>query len=177
MKFKCIKEHGAITPKRNNPTDAGMDICIVGYSKWNDVENKMEDAIWFDENPQDGHVVLKPNERILARTGLKIEMPKSINSEHVYELQVRPRSGLAIKDGITILNTPGTIDESYRGEICVILYNTSNKPKFLFNGDKIAQLVINTVLVNEEFETVDEFKNETERGENGFGSSDVKKEN
>ncbi|HRN48551.1 MAG TPA: dUTP diphosphatase [Niabella sp.] len=106
-------------------------------------------------------IFLKPLERILVPTGLFIELPDG------YEAQVRPRSGLAIKQGITCLNTPGTIDADYRGEIKVILINLSDEVQTINNGDRIAQMVIQKVekiqwnLVNE--------LNETARSEGGFG--------
>ena len=81
-------------------------------------------------------VTLAPMQRALIPTGLRIELPAG------YEVQVRPRSGLAIKHGITVLNTPGTIDADYRGEICVILVNLSDTPFTVYDGDRIAQLVV-----------------------------------
>jgi dUTP pyrophosphatase len=108
-------------------------------------------------------VTLQPLQRELVPTGLFIELPLG------YEAQVRPRSGLAIKQGITCLNTPGTIDADYRGEIKVILINLSNEPQAIHNGDRIAQLVIQKVEQAEWLlvETI----NETERGAGGFGST------
>lgn len=111
----------------------------------------------------DGPVTLKPLERKLIPTGLYIELPAG------YEAQVRPRSGLALKHGITVLNSPGTIDADYRGEIGVILVNISDKD-FTFNdGDRIAQMIISSHAKAELFET-DEI-NSTERGAGGFGHS------
>ena len=106
-------------------------------------------------------IVLEPLDRALIPTGLYIEMPEG------YEAQVRPRSGLAIKHGITVLNSPGTIDADYRGEVCVELINLSNKPYTIESGERIAQLVFNKC---EQAELVEvEELNETERGEGGFG--------
>ena len=89
-----------------------------------------------------------------------------------YEAQVRPRSGLAIKKGITVLNTPGTIDADYRGEVCVILVNLSNEPFVINDGERIAQMVI-AAHEQGQFETVTELDT-TERGEGGYGHTGVK---
>ena len=108
-------------------------------------------------------ITLKPLERTLVKTGLFIELPIG------YEAQVRPRSGLAFKNGVTVLNTPGTIDADYRGEIGVILVNLSNTPFVIENGERIAQLVI---AKHEQAEWVlAEGLAETERGAGGFGST------
>lgn len=109
----------------------------------------------------DGQIVIKPMQRILVPTGLFMEIPVG------YEGQVRPRSGLAIKSGITVLNSPGTIDADYRGEVKVILINLSDSDFVINNGDRIAQLVIAKC---EQMEVVDvEVLTETERGAGGFG--------
>src|SRR5574344_403993 len=111
-------------------------------------------------------VELKPLERKLVPTGLYIELPVG------YEAQIRPRSGLAIKKGITVLNTPGTIDADYRGEICVILVNLSNEPFVINDGERIAQMVI---AKHEQPTLVSvDVLDETERGAGGFGHSGVK---
>ena len=111
-------------------------------------------------------VVLKPMERAMIPTGLFIELPVG------YEAQVRPRSGLAAKHGITVLNTPGTIDADYRGEIKVILVNLSTEAFEIQHGERIAQMVIakHETVQWEEVENL----SETERGAGGFGSSGVK---
>ena len=111
-------------------------------------------------------VILKPMERAMIPTGLFIELPVG------YEAQVRPRSGLAAKHGITVLNTPGTIDADYRGEIKVILVNLSNEAFEIQHGERIAQMVIakHETVQWEEVDTL----SETERGAGGFGSSGVK---
>ncbi len=109
------------------------------------------------ENP----IILNPLERALVPTGLYISVP------HGYEAQVRPRSGLALKKGITVLNAPGTIDSDYRGEIGVILINLSDKPFTIENGERIAQMVI-ARHEQGEFMPV-EILDETERGEGGYG--------
>ena len=106
-------------------------------------------------------IVLGPLERCLVPTGLYIALPKG------YEAQIRPRSGLAIKKGITVLNSPGTIDADYRGEICIILVNLSAEPFVIEDGERIAQMVIARHEQAEwtEVQTLDE----TERGSGGFG--------
>jgi dUTP pyrophosphatase len=109
----------------------------------------------------DQPIILAPLERVLVPTGLFFEMP-----EHL-EAQVRPRSGLAIKQGLTCLNTPGTIDADYRGEVKVILINLSKEAQTIQNGDRIAQVVFQTV-EKVQFEQVEQL-NETDRGAGGFG--------
>ena len=114
----------------------------------------------------DAPVTLKPLERKLIPTGLHIALPAG------YEAQVRPRSGLALKNGITVLNTPGTIDADYRGEICVILINLSQEDFVVEDGERIAQMIIAR---HEQGELISvEVLDETERGEGGFGHSGVK---
>lgn len=108
-------------------------------------------------------VTLEPLGRAIVKTGLFIELPVGI------EAQVRPRSGLAAKMGITVLNAPGTIDADYRGEIGVILVNLSNKPYTIKNGERIAQLVI-ARHERAEWHEVEELS-QTDRGEGGFGST------
>ena len=105
--------------------------------------------------------VLRPGARSLFRTGIAIELPVG------FEAQVRPRSGLALKKGITVLNTPGTIDADYRGEVCVILINNGIEGQVVEKGERIAQMVIAPV-VQAIFEEVSEL-DETERGAGGFG--------
>ena len=111
-------------------------------------------------------ITLKPLERTAVKTGLFIELPIG------YEVQVRPRSGLAFKNGITVLNSPGTIDADYRGEIGVILVNLSNQDFVINNGERIAQLII-AKHDRAEWIEVQELS-ETSRGEGGFGSTGVK---
>jgi len=108
-------------------------------------------------------ITLKPLERTLVKTGLFIELPIG------YEAQVRPRSGLAYKNGVTVLNTPGTIDADYRGEIGVILVNLSNEDFVIENGERVAQMVI---AKHEQAEwSIVESLSDTERGAGGFGST------
>jgi dUTP pyrophosphatase len=106
-------------------------------------------------------VTLQPLERALIPTGLFVEIPNG------YEMQIRPRSGLAIKQGITCLNSPGTIDSDYRGEIKIILINLSSQQQVIHSGDRIAQMILQGV-EKAEFEQV-EILNETERADGGFG--------
>ena len=108
---------------------------------------------------------LEPGERVLVPTGLAIAV------EDGYEVQVRPRSGLALKNGITVVNAPGTVDCDYRGPLGVILLNTGTEPFVIFHGDRIAQLVVAPVRIAS-FEIVEEF-DETERGSGGYGSTGV----
>ncbi|MBP5241891.1 MAG: dUTP diphosphatase [Bacteroidales bacterium] len=109
----------------------------------------------------DGSIVIKPMERRLVKTGLFMELPAG------YEAQIRPRSGLALKKGITVLNSPGTIDADYRGEICVLLINLSTEDFEITDGERIAQMVI------AKHETVQwqqcDSLSDTERGTGGFG--------
>lgn len=114
----------------------------------------------------DTPVVLKPMERTIVKTGLFIELPIG------YEAQIRPRSGLAIKKGITLVNTPGTIDADYRGEIGIILINLSNEDFTIENGERIAQMVI-AKHERAEWQLVESLS-ETERGAGGFGSTGTK---
>ncbi|MFD2892347.1 dUTP diphosphatase [Flavobacterium chuncheonense] len=111
-------------------------------------------------------ITLKPLERTIVKTGLFIELPIG------YEAQVRPRSGLAAKHGITVLNSPGTVDADYRGEIGVILVNLSQNDFTIENGERVAQLVI---AKHERAQWIEaEALSETSRGEGGFGSTGVK---
>lgn len=112
----------------------------------------------------DEPIVLNPLERALVPTGIKMKLPKNM------ECQVRPRSGNANKKGLTVLNTPGTIDEDYRGEVGVIAVNLSNEPITINKGNKIAQLVFNKVKHPVLIEGL--VDNDTSRGEGGFGSTD-----
>ena len=131
----------AILPSYAHPGDAGMDVFSV------------ED------------VVLPPGGRALVRTGLVMQLPPDA------EAQVRPRSGLALKHGVTVLNAPGTIDAGYRGEVGVILVNHGEKPFSVERGMKVAQIVVAPV-VRAEIEETDE-TDATARGAGGFGSTGV----
>lgn len=134
-------EHNKILPEYKTEGAAGMDLCA---------------AI---EEP----IVLRPLERTLVPTGLKIEL------EHGYEAQVRPRSGLSIKHGITLINCVGTIDEDYRGEVCVPIVNISNETYAIQPQERIAQMVIARA-EQAKIEVVTELT-DTVRGEGGFGST------
>ncbi len=110
-------------------------------------------------------ITLQPMQRVMVPTGLFIALPAG------YEAQVRPRSGLALKKGITVLNSPGTIDADYRGEICIILINLSDEPFVINDGERIAQMV---VARHEQAEWIEvEELTETERGAGGFGHTGV----
>jgi len=142
-KLKIRKiDKNAILPNYAHEGDAGLDLYAVK------------------------ELVLKPGDRGLVHTGIQIELPKNT------EAQIRPRSGLALKNGITTLNSPGTIDEGYRGEIGVILINHGNETFKVEQGMKIAQMVIKPVFKVDIIET-EELSN-TERNEKGFGSSGIK---
>ncbi len=111
-------------------------------------------------------VVIKPNSSELIPTGLQVAIPEE------FEIQIRPRSGLAAKESIGVLNSPGTIDSDYRGELKIILFNHSNKDFIINNGDRIAQMVLVPIL-KMEFEEVDSLP-DTVRGQGGFGSTGKK---
>ena len=131
----------AALPSYAHPGDAGMDLRSVD------------------------DVTIAPGKRALVHTGLVMLLPPT------YEAQVRPRSGLALKSGVTVLNTPGTIDSGYRGEVGVILINLGETDFRVKKGDKIAQLVIAPVIQPEIVET--DSVDETDRGSGGFGSTGV----
>lgn len=131
----------ATLPSYAHPGDAGMDLCSVE------------------------ELVIPRGERRLVRTGLAMRLPPG------YEAQVRPRSGLALKKGVTVLNSPGTIDEGYRGEIGVILVNLGDEPFGVCKGDRIAQMVV-APCARAEIALVSELDS-TERGADGFGSTGV----
>lgn len=114
----------------------------------------------------DSPITLQPLQRCLVPTGLYMALPAG------YEAQVRPRSGLAIKKGITVLNSPGTIDADYRGEICIILVNLSSEPFVIEDGERVAQMVI-AKHETAEWEETDSL-DDTDRGEGGFGHSGKK---
>lgn len=130
-----------VLPSYQTEGAAGMDLCA------------------FLSEP----LTLKPLERKLIPTGLKMELPQG------YEAQVRPRSGMSIKHGITLINCVGTIDEDYRGELCVPVVNISSENFTINNGDRIAQMVISPV-TKADIKVVSEIS-DTQRGEGGFGST------
>lgn len=140
MKVKVVNKSNNPMPAYETKSSAGMDLRAF---------------------LPDGPITLQPMQRAIIPTGLYIEIPEG------YEGQIRPRSGLAIKFGITVLNTPGTIDADYRGELKEILINLSDQPFVINNGDRIAQIVFARC---EQAEMVEvETLSETERGAGGFG--------
>lgn len=140
MLLKIINKSHHTLPRYETPQSAGLDL-----------------KAYLPE----GSITLAPLQRTLVKTGLFIELPAG------YEAQVRPRSGLALKNGVTVLNSPGTIDADYRGEICVILVNLSQESFVINDGERIAQMV---VARHEQAELVQvEVLGDTERGAGGFG--------
>ena len=141
-----------------------MKVRILNKSKHPNPTYKTEGSAGMDIRASiEKKIILKSRERLAVSTGLYVELP--INTE----AQIRPRSGLAIKHGVTVLNTPGTIDSDYRGEIKVILVNLSDKDFEINNGDRIAQLILNSI-EKVRWQNIQELK-ETKRGEGGFGST------
>jgi dUTP pyrophosphatase len=144
-----------------------MKIRVVNKSKHKLPEYTTEKSAGMDIRANiSSNIELKPLERVLVNTGLYIELPDS------YEAQIRPRSGLAIKSGISILNSPGTIDSDYRGEVCIILVNLSNEKFIIHDGDRICQMVI-AKHERAAWEEV-EILNDSERGAGGFGHTGKK---
>ena len=144
ISIKIVNSSNNKTPSLATKGAAGADIRAF-------IENK---------------TILKPMERKLISTGLKIEIPLG------YEVQIRPRSGLAFKNGITVINSPGTIDSDYRGEIGILLINLSNENFEINNGDRIAQMVLSKYEVPNFIETSK--ISISQRGEDGFGSTGKK---
>ena len=142
--IKCIAQKGAVIPQYKTSGAAGADLCAL-------LENSLTIA--------SGKTAIVP-------TGLFFEIPDG------YEIQIRPRSGLAAKNGVTVLNTPGTIDSDYRGEIKIILINLGDEDFVINNGDRIAQMIVAPV-TQVDFSIVENLS-ETERGTGGFGSTGVK---
>ena len=144
MQVKFINRSHHALPRYESAAAAGMDL-----------------RAYLPEGP----VTLRPLERALIKTGLFMELPEG------YEAQVRPRSGLALKRGLTVLNSPGTIDADYRGEVCVILVNLSQEDFVVADGERIAQMVIARC---EQAEVVEVKElTDTERGTGGFGHTGV----
>ena len=143
MVLKIVNKSNNKLPKYETELSAGMDVRAF----------------------LDSSITLEPLDRILVKTGLFAELEKG------FEIQVRPRSGLALKKGITVLNSPGTIDADYRGEIGVILINLSKEKFVISSGDRIAQLV---VCKHEQPKIIlSSSLNETQRGDKGFGSTGI----
>lgn len=144
-----------------------IEVKIVNHSNNPLPEYSTKDSAGMDVRAMlDEPVTLRPLERALIPTGLHIQLPEG------YECQIRPRSGLALKKGITVLNTPGTIDADYRGEIKIILINLSSEPFTIENGERICQMVIKEY-VKAILTQVDDL-DDTERGAGGFGHTGVK---
>ena len=143
VNIKYTAKEGVKIPEYKTKGSAGADICA-----------------FISED-----IVLLPGKRAMVPTGLFTEIPEG------YEIQVRPRSGLAAKNGVTVLNTPGTIDSDYRGEICVILINLGEEAFTIHNGDRIAQLII--APVTQGFFVKAEKLEDSQRGSGGFGSTGV----
>jgi dUTP pyrophosphatase len=144
-----------------------MKVSIVNHSKHPLPEYATALSAGMDIRANiDNPIVLKPLERKLIPTGLFIELPAG------YEAQIRPRSGLAIKKGITVLNSPGTIDADYRGEVCIILVNLSSDDFEIVDGERICQMVIAEHAQAEWVEV--EVLGDTERGAGGFGHTGKK---
>jgi dUTP pyrophosphatase len=139
-----ILKKGAIMPSYKTVGSSGADLCAC----------------------IDANITIKPNEIVSVPTGIIVEPPEG------FEVQIRPRSGLALKNGITIPNSPGTIDNDYRGELIVILQNLGKNDFMVENGMRIAQIVI-APYFQFEFKEVDKLS-DTERGSNGFGSTGLK---
>jgi dUTP pyrophosphatase len=153
----------AIVPVRQHETDSGLDLYAYQFVK---IISDDEKALKGDElksrrGSTEKAIILHSGERILVDTGVSATVGPG------YEIQIRPRSGLALKQGLTVLNTPGTIDESYRGMIGVILINHSSKPQEIKTGDRIAQMIACPVLLSK-IEIVENL-DETQRGAGGFG--------
>ena len=147
-------------PKYAHKGDAGFDLRATVEEIKND--NYLFNAIKFSATT----IILNPGGRVLIPTGLYMAIPEG------YELQIRPRSGLALKYGITVVNTPGTIDAVYRGNIGVILKNDGTEPFIIEQGDRIAQGVLNKV---EEANLIEvDSLDETDRSDSGYGKSGVK---
>lgn len=160
-KLKICNKSPHENPSYAKPGDSGMDLRA-----W---ITKDEHTL----NSYDGTFIalqLKPFERRLIHTGIYVEIP------YGYEIQVRPKSGQALKKGLIVLNTPGTVDVNYRGEICVIAINLSFDTIIIEDGEKIAQMVVCPVkhegLIDTEY--VDEISTDTERGAGGFGHTGTK---
>ena len=161
MKVQVINKSSNELPKYETPQSAGMDLRA-------DLNNINENFLFSAyavriDNDYIDHIIIKPGGRALIPTELYTAIPKG------YEVQIRPRSGLALKSGITVCNTPGTIDADYRNGWGVILINHGNKPFIINQGDRIAQAVLTKIeqIEWEEVETLDS----TDRGLGGFGST------
>ena len=143
IEVKCLASEGAVIPCYKTEGAAGADVCA------------------FIKEP----VTIAPGSFAMIPTGLFFEIPMG------YEIQVRPRSGLAAKNGITVLNTPGSIDSDYRGELKIILINLGKEAFVVNNGERIAQIIVSPVTLADF--TITDSLSDTTRGEKGFGSTGV----
>lgn len=143
VEVKIVASEGAVIPSYKTSGAAGADVCALLAEP----------------------VVIKKGQSAMLPTGLFFEIPEG------YEIQIRPRSGLAAKNGITVLNTPGTIDSDYRGELKIILINLGNEDFTVNSGDRIAQMILAPV-IQADFKIATELS-QTERGAGGFGSTGV----
>ena len=143
IEIKCVALKGAVMPVYKTTGAAGADVCAL----------------------VDHSVTIPAGKFAMIPTGLFFEIPEG------YEIQVRPRSGLAAKNGVTVLNTPGTIDSDYRGELKVILINLGEKDFVVNSGERIAQIIVSPV-TTADFKLTDSLS-DTQRGEKGFGSTGV----
>lgn len=159
-KIKFVNKSPNPDPTYAHEGDSGFDLRAWITEEESTIRN---------ENNEYG-IVLKPLERRLIHTGIYFELPKQT------EVQVRPRSGCALKQGLSVVNTPGTVDSFYRNEVGIIAINLSNADINIYNGDRIAQAVLCPVYVKELtiLEKVDEISKDTERGLKRFGSSGMK---
>lgn len=156
--IKCKITDKNLLPCYQSAGASGMDLMARAYMYPSDILTGKSERL-LNDTP----ITIQPNSRVLIKTGLCIELP--VNTE----AQVRPRSGLALKHGITVVNTPGTVDEDYRGEIGVILLNTGDKPFQIAYGDRIAQLVFAEVVKYNLEPSVE--LSETSRGVGAYGST------
>jgi len=146
MKVQIINKSSNPLPTYKHIGDAGMDVrANIDYD-----------------------ILLQPKQRVIIDTGLYFNLPDNV------EIQVRPRSGLAARNGITVLNSPGTLDPPYNGMLKIIVLNTSNESFQIQHGDRIAQIVFNKFETVTKFNVVDKFETTTSRGEGGFGSTGIK---
>lgn len=159
--LKFINKSNNFDPEYSHVGDSGFDLRA-----WIDCEDKL-DYHSDDEKP---YIILMPFERRMIHTGLYFEIPE------YKEIQVRPRSGASYKDGLTVINTPGTVDEPYTGELCVLAINLSNNPIYIHNGDRIAQAVLMPVYNEKltELTKVEKILSISDRGSDGFGSTGIK---
>lgn len=174
LKVKLLTA-GARVPVKNNKTDAGLDLSADLSDKQFDTIQGSASVLKLVYSDAEGQEVkqllVSPMAKVIVPCGIAIKVDGPIASDELFESQVRPRSGLAAKFGITVINAPGTVDQDYRGEIKVILFNLGTENFIINHGDRIAQLVVNKI-PNVLTEVVEEL-DETDRGAKGFGNSGV----